>query len=80
VLLALYRGLLGVSSRNFNSCLSALLQVKTIDTPRVRPLPQTELKKRQAAVDAYEVATRKGALVMVASFLHQPVFCAWTRV
>lgn len=36
-------------------------QVKTIDTPRVRPLAQTELKKRQAAVDAYEVAMRKGA-------------------
>ncbi|KAI7842908.1 hypothetical protein COHA_003419 [Chlorella ohadii] len=36
-------------------------QVKTIDTPRVRPLAQTELKKRQVAVDAYEVAVRKGS-------------------
>lgn len=35
-------------------------QVKTIDTPRVRTLAQAELKKRQAAVDAYEVAVRKG--------------------
>lgn len=46
----------------FLSFLCWVPQVKTIDTPRVRPLAQTELKKRQMAVDAYEVAVRKGAL------------------
>jgi hypothetical protein len=35
-------------------------QVKTIDTPRVRVLPNTELKKRQAAIDQYELLLRQG--------------------
>jgi hypothetical protein len=37
-------------------------QVKTIDTPRVRVLPNTELKKRQAAIDQYELQLRQGEL------------------
>ena len=35
-------------------------QVKTIDTPRVRVLGGTELKRRQAAVELFEVALKKG--------------------
>ena len=35
-------------------------QVKTIDTPRVRVLGGTELKRRQAAVELFEVALNKG--------------------
>lgn len=36
------------------------LQVKTIDTPRVRNVPQTEIKKRQAALEAYRAAEKQG--------------------
>ncbi|KAL4443443.1 hypothetical protein ABPG75_011180 [Micractinium tetrahymenae] len=35
-------------------------QVKTIDTPRVRPLPNTEVKKRQAALEAYAAQRKEG--------------------
>lgn len=42
-------------------------QVKTIDTPRVRFLPQTELKKRQAAVEAYTAALQAGPAAHMAA-------------
>lgn len=41
-------------------------QVKTIDTPRVRLLPQTEVKKRQAAIEAYGVQKKDGGDEMAA--------------
>ena len=40
-----------------------LLQVKTIDTPRVRTLPQTEVKKRQAAIEAFAAQRKQGEWV-----------------
>jgi hypothetical protein len=38
-------------------------QVKTIDTPRVRTLPAAEMKKRQAAIEAYGAVLKKGEAI-----------------
>ena len=47
--------------------LATWLQVKTIDTPKVRLLPAVELKQREEALAAYSANLREGEWVF--SFL-----------